>query len=197
MNRTQQVQPLHLSTLTTQQRVIHRAAGKGIPRLADFCLIHVATPRCLRCVTAMHRGSHHSRDMLALMSSRPIRRDDLTSTVAGVVRSGKPVLRPTIRQEDIDRASRGAMTRVYSRLAPRSALVVPLIADGAVLGTLSLCYSQSGRSHAPHHVPQAERLAARVSAALIGAVHAASRLLTATRHAGKRAAVRRRKAARN
>jgi len=186
-----------LSTLTTQQRVIHRAVGQGIPRLADFCLLHVATPRCLRCVTAMHRASNHSRDMLALMSSRPIRRDDLASTVAGVVRSGKPALRPTIRQEDIDHAGRGSMMRVYDRLAPRSALVVPLIADGAVLGTLSLCYSQSGRSHTPQHVPQAERLATRVSAALIAAVHATSGLLTATRHAGQRAAARPRVAARN
>lgn len=197
MHRTQQVQPSTLSTLTAQQRVLHREARQAIPGLADFCLIHVATPRTLRCVTAVHRASHHSREMLALMCARPIRRDDLTSTVAGVMRSGKPALRPSISQEDINRAGRGAALRLYSRLGPRSALVVPITSGGLVLGTLSLCYSQSGRTHGPQHVAQAKRMARRVAAALINAVHAASRLLTATRHAREGAAVRRRVAARN
>ena len=175
MNRTEQVQPTRLSTLAAQQRFIHGAARRAIPRLADYCLIHVATPRSLRCVTAVHRASDHSRDMLAMMSARPIRRDDLTSTVAGVMRSGKPALRPSIRLEETAAGGHRPVVRLYSRLAPRSALVVPLMAGSTVLGTLSLCYSDSRRSHAPHHVPQAERLAGRVAAALIAAVHAASR----------------------
>ena len=88
------------------------------------------------------------RDMLELISSRPIPRDDLTSTVAGVVRSGKPALRRRIRQESIQGAHGGSVMRLYNRLAPRSALVVPLVSGPAVFGTLSLCYSHSGRSYA-------------------------------------------------
>jgi GAF domain-containing protein len=108
--------------------------------------------------------------MLAVLSLRPIRRDDLTSTVACVVRSGRPALRAAIRTEDLDR--HGTAARLYRRLAPRSALVVPLVSGDTLLGTVSLCYSHSGRSHTPHHVPQAQRFAIRVAAALVAAVRA-------------------------
>ena len=183
--------------LTAQQRHIHRAARQGIPHLADFCLVHIATPRSIRCITAVHRTTDHARDMLELISSRPIPRDDLTSTVAGVVRSGKPALRRRIRQERIQGAHGGSVMRLYNRLAPRSALVVPLVSGPAVFGTLSLCYSHSGRSYSSHQVAEAQRLAERVAAALIAAVHATSGLLAATRHAGEGAAVRRRLDSRN
>ena len=161
---------VRLSVLAAQQLVIHRAARRAIPRLADFCLIHVATPRSIRCVTAVHRGEQHSRDMLAMLSLRPIPRDDLTSTVACVLRSGRPTLRAAIRNENLDR--RGAVAQLYKRLATRSALVVPLVSGDAVLGTVSLCYSHSGRSHALQQVPQAQRFARRVAAALVSAVRA-------------------------
>jgi GAF domain-containing protein len=134
--------------------------------------------------------------MRVFMSSRPIRRDDLASTVACVVRSRKPVLRTGISY-DHDDTGRSALARLHRKLAPTSALVVPLVSDDVVLGALSLCYSHSRRSHAPHHVPLAERLAARIAAVLVAAAHAASRLRAAARHARQGRAVRRRLAARN
>ena len=179
-----------------QQRVIDRAAREALPRLGDFCLVHVATPRTLRCVSACHCKTHFSRDMRTLVSARPIRRDDLVSTVAAVVRSRKPALRTGIYHDDAA-VARSTVARLHRKLAPTSALVVPLVSDGVVLGALSLCYSQSGRSHARHQVPIAERLAARLAAVLIAAGHAASRLHAAARHAREGRSLRRRLAARN
>jgi transcriptional regulator with GAF, ATPase, and Fis domain len=196
MNRAQGAHQRRPSTLASQQRVINRAAREALPRLADFCLVHIATPRTLRCVAACHCATHFSRDMRTLVSARPIRRDDLVSTVAAVVRSRKPALRTPIYYDD-DAVARSTVARLHRKLAPTSALVVPLVSDGMVLGALSLCYSQSGRAHARHQVPIAERLAARVAAVLVAAGHAASRLHAAARHARQKRPFRRRLAARN
>jgi GAF domain-containing protein len=169
----------------------------AVPRLADYCLIHVATGRCLRCVAAAHRTREFNRDMRSLVvAGHRIRRDDLASTVASVARLQKPALRPAIYDDD-ERVRGGALARLQRRLAPTSALVVPVMRDGQVLGTLSLCYSHSGRSHGPQHVPLAERLATRIAAVLTTASNAASRLRSAARHARQRTAVRRRLAARD
>jgi transcriptional regulator with GAF, ATPase, and Fis domain len=191
------------STATALRRpppAAHRRAGLAargaFPRLADFYFVHVTTPRTLRCVAAGHRTRSFARDMRSMVGTCPIRRDDLTSTAAFVVRSGKPALRSGIHRDN-DRMRGNASVALQRRLAPTSALVVPVMADHQVLGALSLCYSHSGRSHGPQHVPLAQRLAARIAAALIAASHAASRLRSAARHARQRTALRRRMGARD
>jgi GAF domain-containing protein len=173
------------------QRALDEAARRAFPRLADFCLVHVATPRSLRCVAAAHRTPQFDRDIRTMVAAHRIRRDDLASTVASVARLQKPALRTDIYDDDA-RVRRGAIARLQQRLAPTSALVVPLMRDGQVLGTLSLCYSHSGRSYGPQHVPLAERLARRIAAALAAASDAASRLRAAARHARQRTTDRRR-----
>jgi GAF domain-containing protein len=192
--------PLCGPAVWSHRRAVDRAARQAFPQLADFCLIHVAAPRTLRCVVAAHRVPTFSRDMRALVAAPRIRRDDLSSTVACVVRSGKPALRTEIRPEiysDDERLHRRGVTRIQQRLAPTSALVVPVLGEGIVLGTVSLCYSHSGRTHGPQHVPLAERFAARIAAALVAASNAASRLRSAARHARQRRTVRRRLASRD
>jgi GAF domain-containing protein len=183
--------PVRARTPPAHQRALDEAARRAFPRLADFCLVHVATPRSLRCVAAAHRTPQFDRDMRALIAAHRIRRDDLASTVACVARLQKPALRPEIYDDDAH-VRRGAIARLQQRLAPTSALVVPVMRNGQVLGTLSLCYSHSGRSHGPQHVPLAERLAARIAAALTAASDAASRLRSAARHARQRTTDRRR-----
>ena len=126
-----------------------------------------------------------------MVAAHRIRRDDLASTVASIARLQKPALRPEIYDDD-EHVRRGAIARLQRRLAPTSALVVPVMRDGQVLGTLSLCYSHSGRSHGPQHVKLAERLAMRIAKALFAAADAASRLLAAARHARQRITERRR-----
>ena len=190
------VHPLRLSALTSQRRVIARTARAAFPGLADYCLIHVATtPRTLRCIWAEDRATPFSVDMRAIVSARPIRCNDLTSTVAGVVRSGKPTLRRDIHHDEPKRPPARALA--FRRLAPKSALVVPLLDKGAVLGALSLCYSHSGRTHTRRHVPLAQRLAARIAGVLLAATHATRRLHTAARDARQGASLRQRLDTRN
>jgi GAF domain-containing protein len=181
---------------TMSARRANLAARRAFPRLADFYFIHVATARTLRCVAAGHRARSFARDMRAMVGTRPIRRDDLASTAAFVVRSGKPALRPGLYRDD-DGARRSASAMLHQKLGATSALVVPVMRDDEVLGALSLCYSHSGRSHGPQHVRLAQRLASRIAAALTAASHAASRLRSAARHARQGAAIRQRMGPRN
>jgi GAF domain-containing protein len=178
------------------RRALDRAAREAFPRLADFYFLHIVNPRTLRCVAAAHRARQFERDMRTMVGAYPIRRDDLASTAALVVRSRKPALRTGI-YGDSDTGRRSASALLQRKLAPTSALVVPVVTEDEVIGALSLCYSHSGRSHGPQHVRLAERLAARIATVLTAASHAASRLHTAARHAGQRTTLRRRMAARN
>jgi GAF domain-containing protein len=187
---------LRLTALTARRRALDRAARQALPSLADFCLVHVVSARALHCVAAAHSLRRFAHDLRTVMTAHRIRRDDLTSTVAAVVRGGRPTLRTAINA-DADTRSRDAMTQLNRRLAATSVLVVPVKRDGALLGTLSLCYSQSGRSHAARHVAPAERLAVRIAHALTLASNAPHRVLAAARDARQAGPVGRRLAARN
>jgi GAF domain-containing protein len=183
----------------TTRRKIGRAARAAVPALADFCLVHLARGRTIRCVAGAHSTRQGLRVIRALMHAHRIRPHDGDSTVAQVMRTGRAVLRTEIHAERDEPLKSGGVADLHRRLAPTSALVVPIAHQGAVLGALSLCYSHSGRSYSVRHVAPAERLASRIADTLLPAtpVHAALGLRTATRHAGQGTAVRRRVAARN
>jgi GAF domain-containing protein len=190
------LQSARSGAFASHSRALDRCVREAIPDLADFCFVHVATARTLRCVAAAHGTPHLTRAMRMLVRGTPIRRDDLVSTVAFVVRTHKPTLRKGIVDDDAAEV-RSARAQLHRKLAPRSALVVPLLQDGVALGALSLCYSHSGRSHAARHMPLARRLAVRIAALLTAASNAASRLRAAARQPGQGATARRRLAARN
>jgi GAF domain-containing protein len=186
------------AAIAAARRAIERAARDAVPTLADFCLVHLVAGRVIRCVAGAHSTREGGRDVRALMSHR-IRPDDRDSTVAQVVRTHRATLRREIYPDTHDRARARGLAELHRRLAPTSALVVPIVIDGAVLGALSLCYSHSGRSYAARHVASAERLASRIADILVAGtpIDAPIGLRAAVRHAGQGTTVRRRVAARN
>jgi GAF domain-containing protein len=154
---------LTAAAIAAARRRIERAAREAVPTLADFCFVHLVAGRAIRCVAGAHSTRGGSRDMRALIKVHRIRLDDHDSTVALVVRSGRATLRREIRPEVPGRARPGGVSELHRRLAPTSALVVPIAHGSRVIGALSLCYSHSGRTYAVRHVAAAERLAARVA----------------------------------
>ena len=147
------------------RRSVERIIRDAVPALADFCLVHVRQEHSLRAVAGVHATPDGTRDLHGLMRAR-IRLDDLRSTAAHVVRTGRTVLRADIHRGRTDRDTTDRVERLVNRLAPRSALVLPLVSGNTVFGTVSLCYSLSRRSYAPRHLSAARRLAARVAEAL-------------------------------
>lgn len=167
-----------------------RTARDAVPTLADFCLVHVVDGATLRCVAGAHVSRPGQMYVRALMRSRGIRRNDLVSTVAHVVRTGRPLLRAHVPAEPRGEIRKGGLAELQHRLAPRSVLVVPIADGGAVLGALSLCYSESGRSYAGRHLRPAHRMTARI-AHLLAARRATTRAHVAGRELRHRVTGRR------
>jgi GAF domain-containing protein len=160
--------PIRLSgaAIATARRAIERAARDAVPTFADFCLVHLVAGRTIKCVAGTHATRGGGRDVRALMKRHRIRQDDRDSTVAQVVRTQRAMLRKEIYPEASNRIRTG-VGELHRRLATTSALVVPIVRHGAVLGAISLCYSHSGRAYAARHLAAAQRLADRIAAALV------------------------------
>lgn len=137
----------------------------AVPRLADWCAIDLTgsggVPR--RLATAHIRPSmvDHARDVLERFSYDP----DAPS--AHVMRTGQPELVPCVTDEDLRRAVRDPELREALRaLGLRSWICVPLRAQGAVFGTLTLVMAESDRHFAPEDLMIAENLAQRAALAI-------------------------------
>jgi len=146
---------------------IERTIRDAVPAFADFCLVHLVRGATIRCVAAVHVSRNGQTLLRALMRQHTIRRDDLVSSVAHVVRTERPLLRPQIREESGGADGKSGITQMHRRLGARSVLVVPVVAGAAVVGALSLCYSVSGRRYAARHLAPARRMAGRIASLLM------------------------------
>lgn len=148
------------------QRPVQRLAREAVPSLADFSLVYQVAGRVIRAIAAVHVTREGSRDVRALMKTYRITTDDRSSSVAQVIRTQRPLLRTEIRP-DPAKGRAGSVTHLHVRLATRSALVVPILNDGAVLGAVSLPFRPLVRS--------AQRRSRRTVRPACGRRHDASR----------------------
>jgi GAF domain-containing protein len=173
---------------------LHRLLRGSIPALADFGGVFITLPASIVCIASAHATPEGTRVLRALMRTYRIRRDDRASTVAYVIRTSRAVLRTDIQQEP-GRAERGdAIAELHRRLAPRSAVAVPIVVRGKVHGALSLCYAHSGRSYLPRDLRAVARLATQVANVLTNAsrTDGTLRLRPAAGHPRQGTTVRRR-----
>jgi hypothetical protein len=188
--------------IATADRAAHRSiqqiARRAVPALADFAMVFVVAGRSIVGVASAHISPTGNRLVRTLQRIYRIRCDDLQSTVAQVIRTGRPSLRRTI-QCDEQPARRGSVADLHQRLACRSALVLPILIGPTVAGAVTLCYAGSGRTYAPADLAGARRVAREIArTVLLPVSHAAApRLRAAVGDARRHATVRRRVAARN
>jgi GAF domain-containing protein len=191
-----------LPIATTVGRAAHRniqeIARRSVPALADFAVVYMMAGRWIVGIASAHFSPTGERLLRALLRIYRIRRTDLRSTVAQVVRTGRPSLRRSI-QHDSQPAPRGSVADLHRRLACRSALVLPILVGTTVTGAVSLCYAESGRTYAPPDVAGAERVARQIARTVpLSLPHAAaSRLRAAAGDARRHTTLRRRVAPRN
>jgi GAF domain-containing protein len=130
-----------------------------VPRAADFCLIFLVRGTAVRCVAAAHSTPEGQRLLRSFIRAYAITITDPVSTVAQVVRTGRPRLRAEIHTEGLSRFKPQPVLALLHRLGPRSALVVPIGAAPRVLGAISLSFAGSGRKYTAQDVASAMRLA--------------------------------------
>ena len=134
-----------------------------VPRLADFCLV------AMREEDSLHRAVLAHRDP----SQEPLLRrlgrtgSALVGRVVGVhnvVRTGEPELVPEVTDAWLRAASEDEeYFNTLCRLAPRSMMIVPLVARGRTLGVITFASTQSGRRYGPADLVLAEGLAGRAA----------------------------------
>jgi transcriptional regulator with GAF, ATPase, and Fis domain len=189
-------------SIATADRAPHRSiqeiARRAVPALADFAVVFMVARHSIVCVASAHISPAGDRLLRALQRIYRIRRNDLQSTVAQVIRTGRPLLRRSI-QYDGQPARRGSVADLHRRLACRSALVLPIRIGPTVAGAVTLCYAGSGRTYARADLAGAQRVAREIVRTVpLPVPHAAApRLRAAVGDARRQASVRRRVAARN
>lgn len=150
----------------THSPLLRALARTAVPAIGDFCLIFLRDGRALRCAAGAHVAAGGDALLRSFARTYRITIDDPMSTVARAMRTGRPQLRTRIAREDHAPAAACPVHALHSRLACCSAVVVPIGAGPRVRGAVSLCYSTSGRQHAPQDIAAARHIAAAAEQAL-------------------------------
>ncbi|HTM03614.1 MAG TPA: GAF domain-containing protein [Vicinamibacterales bacterium] len=165
-------------------RLIDRGLRRALPGLGDFAFVHVRARNAIVGVAAAHHRGDQTRLVRSLMRAYRVAASDPVSAVAHVIRTGKPLMRSDIYPDASDQPPMRAhrVTELHRQLAPRSALVVPIVVRNSVLGALSLCYSDSRRRYSQASLPAARQLATQMGYVLMMAAEPQGfQLTTATR----------------
>jgi GAF domain-containing protein len=188
--------PIATAAGRAAHRSIRQIARGAVPALADFAVVFMVTGRSIVGIASAHVSPAGDKLLRALQRVYHIRRGDLHSTVAQVVRTGQPSLRRTILRDTGADPRPGSVADLHRRLACRSALVLPIRVGNTVTGVVSLCYADSGRTYAASDLAYARRIAYAIERTPT-LLNATSRLSAATRDPHRHATARRRVASRN
>ena len=164
-------------------RTLDAIARAPLPEFADYTIVDIFDgDGTIRRVTGAHADPAQMQTLMRLLAA-PATLDG-KNYLSQVLRTGRPVLAKTIDDATIDSLSDDPEVRaIVHALAPRSCIVVPLVADGPTLGALLLGRSRAiTRSFTDGDLSIALEIGRRAAAAL---EHA--RLFDAQRSARERA----------
>src|SRR3954454_2830233 len=146
-------------------RTLGEVARLAVPELADWCAVDVLAPDgSLRQVTSTHPDPELEELLLDL---RRLYRSEKRGSegVARVIATGEPELMRDVT--DQTRLGIPAEARdLYSRLAPRSYMIVPLIARGRTIGAVTFLSTREGRHYGDGALRFAQDLAHRLALAV-------------------------------
>jgi PAS domain S-box-containing protein len=150
----------YASTLQTLSRL-------AVPEIADWCAVHmVEADGDIRCVAIAHVNPAIEAHGRALLARYPARATSKYG-VPVVLRTGRSVLRREVPDEVIAAFARTPEEQaMFRRLDLRSVMIVPLIARGRTLGTISFATAGSERRYDADDLRVAEDLAARAALAV-------------------------------
>jgi hypothetical protein len=142
---------------------LQRLARSVVPHHADFCFVFLAKGSDVRCVACAHATPQGERLLRGLTRAYKITVSDPVSTVAHVLRTGRPKIHSQIRTEAEAPVEAHRVLTLHRRLGACSALVVPIGTAPDVVGAFSFSYAESGRRYTANDLPRARRLADAVA----------------------------------
>jgi PAS domain S-box-containing protein len=134
-----------------------------VPRLADYCIVGMLEGGELHRVAMAHRDPAQEPLLCRLERMKP--RPRAMVGVQGVLRTGEPELVPEVTQAWVRASSEDEEHfAIHHQLAPRSLMIVPLVARGRTLGAITFATTEaSGRRYGPADLTLAEGLAGRAA----------------------------------
>lgn len=155
---------------------LRNVAELVVPRAAAACVVDLLEGDAVLRAVVVVDDEDDAGGLAELLRARAPRLDE-SNAVADVVRTGSPALFPSIRVEDVGGApADGDRIRLLEQLVGTSAIVVPLVARGRVLGTLSLFSPRGGAPYGDEDVAVSLEIARRAALALDNArLYAAER----------------------
>jgi PAS domain S-box-containing protein len=149
----------HAATLKSVARL-------AVPVFADWCIVDVVEEeRIHRVATAA--SDDESEQLLDELRRRYPPTMDSSQPAAAALRAGKPVIYNEFTPESLAETTRDAHhLDLMTRLAPHSALAVPLVARGNTIGAMTFAWASSGRHYTDRDLVLAEELARRAALAV-------------------------------
>jgi PAS domain S-box-containing protein len=156
-----------LSTSLDPRSTLARVAELAVPRLADFCALHILEEDGELTPIAFAHADPDRLQMARELQERYPSRPDAPAGPYQVIRTGQAEMLPNITPEMIRTGAQDEEhLRMIEALELRSYVCVPLRARGRALGTLTLVHAESGRHHGQEDLDLAEELARRAALAI-------------------------------
>jgi PAS domain S-box-containing protein len=149
------------------ETTLTQVAGLVVPHIADWCAVDLlAADGSLQRLAMAHVDPDKVAWVQALQRRYPS--DPSVATGAyGVVRTGRSVFYPEISDAMLVAAARDAEhLQLMREIGLISGIIAPLLAQGRVLGVLTLASADSGRRYSADDVTLAEDLARRAASAI-------------------------------
>jgi K+-sensing histidine kinase KdpD/CheY-like chemotaxis protein len=153
-----------LATTLDYKVTLSRLATLLVPRLADWCAIEMIEESGASDQVAVAHGDPKMVEYAWELRRRYPPPPNAPTGVPNVLRTGASEIYPEVTDEMI---VAGAIDeehlRISRELKLRSALVVPLVARGAVLGAITMVHAESGRRYGTPDLVLAEEIARRAA----------------------------------
>jgi PAS domain S-box-containing protein len=151
--------------------VLQRLAELVVPRLADWATVDLLSEMgAVERVAAVHGEPEKVALAFEIARRWPIDRDS-HGGIGRVLRTGEPMLLAFMPDELLPTLARSEEhLRLGLTLGFSSALCVPLMARGRVLGALTLVHAESGRRFSEKDLPLVQELARRAGLAMDNAL---------------------------
>jgi PAS domain S-box-containing protein len=155
-----------LASSLDHDQTLDQIAKLAVPRLGDWCAVSLLDERGpIRRVAIHHRDPHKLELAHRLERDYPQHRDDVGG-VAQVLRSGKAIY-AEIQPATLERYARDAEHYGLLReLRIRSAIIVPMLAGGRVLGAITIATDATSRQLSEADLPLFEELGRRAGIAV-------------------------------
>ena len=149
-----------LSSSLDRGATLDSLVGLAVPAFADWCLVHLAEPVSGRRLHAAGADADGSRVAEAVERLAPALELPALLPFLERMRAGEPLLVPEIGPAWLEGL------QLLRQLSPKSIMVVPLVARGRTVGTLSFIATRSDRRYGPADLALARDLAHRAAIAV-------------------------------